>query len=412
MNVRISNTNLRGEILIPTSKSLSHRAIICAGLSNGRSIIYNYLDCDDTVYTLNALKSFGVKIRKQPDRLEIIGVKEFKYLNPIEVGDSASTLRLLLPILAVSNDEFIIKGSQRLMDRINTSDLDKLIGLDFKVNKDHVHVKGKLDIEKLELDDNLTSQLISGVLFTLPITNKNFWFKNINNPYIDLTIDMMKSFGIEFNNIDGYINTRNDYKNRSITIESDYSSAAFFISMAVLNKNITISGLNYDSIQGDRKILDYLEEMGVVFNYSDSLRVINNEIKGITKDLSITPDLVPIMAAIAAVSRGKSIFTGLEKLVLKESNRLEASYDVLKTMGADIHIENNSLIINGKPSLPGGVVVSGYNDHRIIMSLVAISSRVDKPYTITNAQHVSKSFPTFFQLYKQIGGLYESELSK
>ena len=203
------------------------------------------------------------------------------------------------------------------------------------------------------------------------------------------------------------------YNHRNVKIESDFSGAAFFIVMAVLNPDIKIKGLNFNSNQGDRAVIDYLQEMGVEFNFeNDSLEVLTNYIKGINKDLTLTPDLVPVMAAIASVSQGRTVFTGLEKLELKESDRLLSTCESLKTIGANIRIVNKDLIIYGQPFLNGGVSVSGYNDHRIIMSLAAISSRVIKPFIITNAEYVNKSFPTFFDLFTTIGGKYESNLSK
>jgi 3-phosphoshikimate 1-carboxyvinyltransferase len=413
MNVEIKPKNLAGEVEIPASKSLTHRAIICASLSVGKSIINNPLYCDDTLMTINAVKSFGVKVDIFQNHIEIEGVKEFKYNEIFDVGDSASTLRFLLPILAVSNQAFSIKGSKRLMRRIDTIDLKKLIGLNIEIHDDYINVKGKLDIEAIELNDNLTSQLISGILFTLPITRSKFKWKNINNPYIDLTIEMLKHFGVNMIYGEDYVFVEEKYNHTEIKIESDFSGAAFFIVMSVLNQDIKIKGLNINSIQGDRAVIDYLQEMGVEFNFENEyLEVVENPIKGINKDLTLTPDLVPVMAAIAAVSQGITIFTGLEKLELKESDRLLSTCESLKTIGANIKIVNKNLVIDGKPFLDGGVTVSGYNDHRIIMSLVAVSSRVLKPFLITNAEYVNKSFPSFFDLFTTLGGKYESNLSK
>lgn len=410
MDITIIPNQLTGEVLIPPSKSYTHRALICAGLSKGRSIINNPLFSDDTMMTINALRTFGVTININTNYLEVFGVEEFKVSGPIEVCDSASTLRFLLPILAISNDEFIIKGSRRLMERVNTSDLDKLIGLNIKVNDDNLHVKGKLEIKAIDIDDSLTSQLISGILFTLPITKKPFK-RNSNNSYVQLTMHMMMAFGIKFYANKEYMLTSGQYTNAQVEIESDYSNAAFFIVMAVLNKDIKLKGLKFKSLQGDRAILSYLEKMGVVFNYQD-FSIIKNNIHGIELDLSLTPDLVPVIAAIATVARGRSVLTGLDKLVLKESNRIVSTYESLKALGADIEISANKLIINGKDKLAGGVTISSYNDHRIIMALCAISSKVLNPYTITNAEHISKSLPSFFELYRNLGGIYESKLSE
>ena len=411
MNVVINPRKLHGEVIIPGSKSLTHRAVICAGLSQGKSIIYNPLLCDDTMMTIIALRSFGVKIEIFADCLEVEGVEAFKYHEPINAGDSASTLRFLLPILAFSNDEFIIKGSKRLMERINTTDLDKLVGLKISIYEDYIHVSGRLEIEKLDLDDTLTSQLISGIILTLPKTNNSFKWNNINNPYVELTMHMMELFGVKLIKENNYIYAVGKYNKTNIVIESDFSGAAFFIVMAVLNKDIIIKGLNFSSLQGDKAILDYLEEMGVEFDYSDGLKVKSSNLKGITKDLSLTPDLVPIMASLASISKGMSIFSGLDKLILKESNRLYSTYEVLKQLGADIEIVNGELHIHGKEYLEG-TTVSGYNDHRIIMSLVAISSLIKGKFTIIGANYVDKSFPTFFNLFTLLGGQYESKLSK
>lgn len=398
MEVTIYPQKLKGEVIIPPSKSLTHRALICASLADGISTIYNPLYSDDTYATISCLKSLGVKIDEYKDKIIVHGVKEYSLRGRLDAKDSASTIRFLIPIISLFINDFTFYGSKRLMERINTPDLLALDGLKFTFALDCVNIKGKLN-NNLHLSDNITSQFISGILFTTPYTN--ILLKNYDNPYIDLTKSMIN-----------YFLRNNKYEPQEIEIESDFSSASFFIAM-MLNNDIKINNLHFNSLQGDKRIISIFEEMGARFKKdSNTLTCLLGMTNGITINLSKNPDLVPIVAAVASISKGRSRITGIEKLQYKESNRIKSIYESLKAIGADIEIENHDLIINGKEFLEGNNTISGFHDHRIIMSLVALSSKVKYPYVIKGYEDVKKSFPNFWDLYQLIGGKYDCKISK
>ncbi|HHU55488.1 MAG TPA: hypothetical protein GXZ48_02195 [Acholeplasmataceae bacterium] len=397
MYVTIYPNPLHGEVIIPPSKSLTHRALICASLVKGKSIIYNPLYSDDTNATISCLKNLGVTITKLSDRIIVEGEGRYKLLGKLDGKESASTIRFLIPLVSHFVSDFSFHGSKRLTERLNTKDLLNLKGLKFDFFSDHVRVSGKLE-DEINLSDSITSQFISGIIFLKPIKKINI---NVpKNPYIDLTQSVVN-----------YFLDHGKYVPREIIIESDFSSASFFIAMMLFN-NIKIKGLNFDSLQGDKKIITFLEKMDAKFSNSNNrLLCLSGETKGIDLDLTLYPDLVPIMAAIASVSKGQTTIVGIEKLKYKESDRIKAIYLGLKQLGADIKYNKHNLIINGQDYLEGCATVDGFSDHRIIMSLVAISSKVKNPYTIKGFSEVNKSFPNFWDLYKSLGGKYECKVS-
>lgn len=406
MNIKIYPSSLSGTVTIPPSKSITHRALICASLANGESIIYNPLFSDDTIATISCLKSLGVDIFTKDDRIIISGKSNYRIKGRLDAKDSASTIRFLIPIISVFYDEFTIYGSKRLMQRLKTEDLNLIKGLAFTINLDNVIVSGKLD-RNLRICEKSTSQFISGLLLSQSLREGKLTIDSLDNPYIKLTLDVMKAFNVEYKNHQ----TIGMYKNIEYTVESDFSSASFFIAMMLNNKGLKIKGLNFNSIQGDKRFINFLELMGAKFIKDNNLFIcVDSNMRGIDLDLSLYPDLVPILAFVAAISKGVMRIKGISKLEFKESNRIIALYKSLKSLGANIEIASNTLIIKGKDRLKGDCIISGENDHRIIMSLAAISSSVSKPFVIEGAQYVDKSFPDFFTCFYKIGGKYESKL--
>lgn len=409
MNVKIYPQSLSGTVIIPGSKSLTHRALICASLANGISTIINPLLADDTFATIKCLKALGVKIIISEHEIKVFGVKRYTLQGKLEANESASTLRFLIPLISLWHDAFTIYASPRLLKRIDTNDLNTLKGLKFTINKDNLEVKGKLE-GNLYLSDEITTQWISGLLFTLPFTKGSLSVNKLDNKYIDLTITMMLAFkAFIINNHNLLTSDGSFYQSQTLNIEGDFSNASFFLTSAIFN-DIKVQGLNLNSIQGDRNFLTHLMQMGLKWTYHDSIIIQNKRPEAINLDLSLNPDLAPIMAALASVSKGRSIISGLNKLKYKESDRLQAIYESLKALGAKITIANDALIIEGQEYLPGGAIINGFNDHRIVMSLIAISSQVKESFVITDAEAVNKSFPEFFTLFKQLGGKYEYQI--
>lgn len=390
MNIKIIPSKLSGKVEIPGSKSITHRALICASLCSDSSIIRNPLICNDTFETMSMLKSLGVIFNIHKDYIEVIPPKKLEIKGELICKESASTLRFLIPLISFISDNFTIHSTNRMIERINTDDLRDLVGLNFEFQDSKIIIKGQLS-RVLKLKSNITSQWISGVLLVSPIYNIDLDVDNIGG-YTQITIDTMSMFGIEFDK--DYI-PKGRYVSNEVFVEADYSSASYFLAMSMFN-SVSVSNISNDSKQPD-----------AIFKYvKDNI----NEIKAI--NLKDAPDIAMLVAAVFSVTPGKRRITGLEKLRHKESNRLLAIFKALSSLGADIEIDNDVLILDGKDYLYGDVIVDSYNDHRVLMSVVAISSKVKKPFTITNKECINKSFPNFLQEFASIGGLYEDNIPK
>lgn len=390
MNLKIIPNSLSGKVEIPGSKSITHRALICASLCDDVSIIKNPLICNDTFETMSILKALGVTFNVYKDHIEVIPPKKLEVIDSFVCMESASTLRFLIPLLSTISNDIKIHTSNRMIERINTEDLFDLKGLNFSFEDSLIRIKGKIH-NKIKLKSNITSQWISGMLLLSPIYQIDLEVDNIGG-YTEITIDTMALFGITFDK--DYI-PRGKYQANEITVEVDYSSASYFLAMSMFN-NVTVINTKGESKQPDAIFKYVLENI--------------NDLKSI--NLKDAPDVAMLVAAVFAVTPGKRRITGLEKLKHKESNRLWAIFKALSLLGADIELDNDTLILDGKEFLYGDVAIESLNDHRVLMSIVAISSKIKKPFIITDKECINKSFPNFLKEFASIGGLYEDSLSK
>jgi 3-phosphoshikimate 1-carboxyvinyltransferase len=232
--------------------------------------------------------------------------------------------------------------------------------------------------------------------------------KNITSQsYIDMTIEVMKKFGVKVLEKDNtyYISKTQTYQPTEITIEGDYSQAAFFLVAGLIGEAIHVKGIVSDSKQGDKKIIDILTEMGGNLTLThDGILATPSETKGITIDLKDIPDLGPILMILAALSKGKTIFSHVDRLQYKESNRLQTMIHVLNQMGVSTYYEKDTLTIEGVKSLKGHITLSSEDDHRIAMSIAIASIRAENKITLLNADAVKKSYPQFYDVFQSLGG--------
>ncbi|NYB74574.1 3-phosphoshikimate 1-carboxyvinyltransferase [Sedimentibacter hydroxybenzoicus DSM 7310] len=388
MDILIKPTKLKGKLNIPPSKSLSHRAVICASLcKGGESIIKNLILSEDIKATVEGMKRL---IDKHIHNL-VIDCKE-----------SGSTLRFLIPISIVLNNQCRFKGSPRLFERPLDIyfDIFNEQNITYKTSKDvPLYVKGNLKAGTYKISGKISSQFISGLFFALPLLSGD---SNIiisdsleSRSYVNMTIDVMEKFGViikQMNANEFYIRGNQNYISSSYTIEADYSQASFFLAANELGNNIDCLGLNDTSLQGDKEIVD------IIKRYKSAEREI-------VIDASQIPDLVPIISVLASLKNGlttKIINAG--RLRIKESDRLKAISTEMKKIGADINETEDGLIINGVEKLSGGTKVSSWNDHRIAMSLAIAATNCEKEIILENCQAVNKSYPTFWDDYKYLGG--------
>ncbi|WP_040214794.1 3-phosphoshikimate 1-carboxyvinyltransferase [Clostridium polynesiense] len=396
----------KGNIQVPYSKSYGHRALICAALSNEPCTVENISFSQDITATLNCLKALGHKFSIKEDRVEFTG-KNIQVESTLYCRESGSTLRFLIPIAALGSRPWTIKGSRTLMSR--PLDIYREIfeqqGLTFNLNKTQgeLNIKGPLRAEKFKVRGNVSSQFISGLLFALPIAEGNSIIELTtelqSEKYVDMTLEVMKSFGINIIKEENkyLIKGKDKYRAFNYSVEGDYSQAAFWLTAGALNGDIVIKNLSYNSLQPDSEIINILKAMGADIKMtSEGLRAVKSKTRGIDIDASQIPDIIPIIAVLASLSSGTTRIYNAARLRLKESDRLNAISQGLNALGAQVEEKEDSLIIKGVPFLKGGRV-KGFNDHRIVMSLAIASTRCIEPVYIEDSEAVNKSYPKFFE---------------
>ena len=401
-NILIKPRKLSGEVVVPPSKSMAHRAIICAALSKGKSIIDNIDLSDDIIATINAARSMGAKIEIDNRKVAVEGILSSPNNENfiVDCNESGSTLRFFVPITMLLNQKKTFIGKGNLGKRplnVFYEIFDKQ-GIKYSYKKDilDLQVEGKLKPDTFYVRGDISSQFITGLLFALPLLNDDskivITSKLESKSYLDLTLSMLDKFGIEIENKDYkefIIKGNQEYKAMDYTVEGDYSQAAFFLSANYIGNDIEIKGLDENSLQGDKEILKWLEVLK------------NDENKVI--DATNCPDIIPILTVCAALTKGKTEIINAGRLRLKECDRLTAISTQLNKLGADIIEHEESLTINGVDSLNGGYVDS-FKDHRISMSLAIASSRCKDDIIIKDYMCVKKSYPHFYEDFKKLGG--------
>lgn len=411
--------SLRGKIQAPPSKSYTIRAIISAGL-NGNTKILNPLFSEDTIAAINALKRLGAGIKKGKNFLEVRGFRGVPTLKGayINVGESGTLLRLLLPIIGLGKGKFFVQGRGSLLKRPNKPIAEALLswGVDIR-GKDsefrlpvQINGKGAIRGGAIKVSARMSSQTISSLLTVAPKASRDVLIivngKAVSRPYIDITIDVLKWAGIKIH--------RRGYKRFSIKagqifrpkkdflVHGDYSSAAFLIAACCLIKSdVVITDLVKDK-QGDSRIIHILNRMGAKIQQSNNEVSIKGPfgLKGMDIDCADTPDLVPILAVAGCFAKGKTRIYNIGHLAYKESNRIQEPAAELKKLGAKINAGPDYLTVEESKLKPGEVC--GCNDHRIAMALVVCGLRIGG-ITIKGAQCIDKSYPRFILDTKSLG---------
>lgn len=414
VDIELFPSTLKGHIKAPPSKSLSHRALICASLAKGQSTITNIVYSEDILATIGALELLGAKFEKHKDKLIIKGIRKIKAPNEaINCNESGSTLRFLIPLFSLSNKKISFTGKASLIKRPQSvyQEIFKQDNNLFKVINNKIQVNGSVTAGEYLLKGDVSSQFFTGLMFALPLLKENSTILVDGNleskGYIDLTIQILEEFGIDVLEIENgyFIKGNQRYTPSNYKVEGDYSQAAFFLVGGVLNGLINVTDLEHESLQGDKAIIEVIKAMkGKVIYTENGYITESTPTSGTIVDLSNYPDLGPIIALLGSLSKGKTKIINAGRLRIKESDRIESTVKTLIALGANISSTKDEIIIHGKDTLKGGVTLDSYNDHRIAMMISIAASLSKEKVILTNANAVNKSYPNFFEDFKSVGG--------
>jgi 3-phosphoshikimate 1-carboxyvinyltransferase len=411
---------LSGQVCASPSKSYTQRMVIAAALSNGTSQVSNPLLSEDTEATLRAITALGAKVTVADGCWVIEGAKTLKGSEkPIDCGESAATLRFMIPVAALASDSstLVFRGSieKRPIEPLLAS--LKELGANAYVgklgDKDAVFVEGSGIVGgETSIPGDVSSQFISGLMFACPKAKVDTEIL-LTSPlesagYVKMTQAVLGNHGIKVPAHENHIHipANQTYTPSDGKVPGDFSSAAFLLgAAAVTHSKVQINNLDYSGVQGDKEIMGILKRMGVEGKVCEDrveIECTSNLLKPVEVDAKNIPDLVPAIAVLACYARGTSHIFGAHRLRLKESDRLESVYLELTKMGAQISIKEDGLIIQGGSPLHGAEI-DPHNDHRIAMACAVAALGAEGQTTIQNAECVRKSYPQFFTHLKQLG---------
>lgn len=412
MKVTLTPCSLCGTVTAPPSKSVGHRSIICAALSGTPVTVYNCGESEDMTATVSSVKALGATVERDGKTLKITPAKRNTEGAVLDCHESGSTARFMIPVaaaLGVKNATFT--GSGRLPERpfgIIAEALRKN-GVECSSDKLPMTVSGQLKSGVFEIPGNVSSQYISGLLLGLSVVEGKSEII-LTSPlesaaYVDITLSELAAFGADIKSIDnGYIiNGKPSLTATERTVEGDWSQAAFFLCAGALSDGITVTGLDPQSLQGDREIVELLRRFGARVTASgNSVTVSRGELKGIEIDASQIPDLVPVLAVTAALAKGKTVIKNAERLRIKESDRLKETVLRLKSFGINAYETPDGMVIEG--GAPKAAEITSANDHRIVMAFSILAANAEGVSAIDGCEAINKSYPKFFEDLKLLGG--------
>lgn len=426
----IKPTCLKGTVQIPPSKSVSHRAIICAALAKGVSIVDNLILSDDIIATIDALRLLGADIKcenYQLDRYRItvhggLQVKD-RELKVMDCKESGSTLRFLIPIAAAlgAHCQFVGRGrlGERPLDTYYDIFKEQQFSYTTTKNKLPLTISSQLKPLDVKIRGDISSQFITGLLFALPTLEGDSTITITTDMeskgYIDLTLQVLRDFGIVINHEQYkkfFIKGGQSYKAHDYTVEGDYSQAAFWLVAGCLGNDIVCQGLNPNSLQSDKAILKIIEDMDGKVSWLDEYTVKAEPKKttGTVIDVADCPDIAPILTVLASLSNGCTQIINAGRLRIKESDRITSTTTELSKLGARIKEEAESMQIEGRESFVGCVDLDAWNDHRIAMAIAIACTRNKDTVRLEGASSVKKSYPRFWQDYLDVGGEIEGDI--
>lgn len=407
MDITIFPQKLQGQVRAIPSKSQAHRLFLCAALADRPTQIEIPTLCDDLAATIGCLVGFGGEVVHLFGQAEVVTPIHATAQSAVcNCGESGSTLRFMLPLAGALGIDTLFLLEGRLPYRplsplwvelerhgcrlswVRRTQLQSELGHVPRAVTAGLRLRGTLRPGHYRLDGNISSQFISGLLMALPLLDGESYVELIgpvsSRPYIEMTLKTLSLFGVHWENFRTL--GRQTYISPEVcTVEGDWSNAAFWLAANALGSEVHVDGLRENSVQGDKAVCELLPRLreNISFSAAD------------------TPDLVPVLAVVAAANRG-AVITDIARLRLKESDRVAAIVDLLNSLGGHAVATENELTIYPAPLLGG--TVDARNDHRIAMAAAVASTVCTRPVTILDAQCVSKSYPAFWKEFTRLGG--------
>lgn len=409
-----ANRAIGGVIAAPPSKSMAHRAVLCAALAKGVSHIQNLEYSQDISATLAAAAQLCAHVERAPHSACIEGLGRFCPITaPVDCCESGSTLRFLIPLCSLTGQAVTFTGRGRLMERPQSvyEQLFKSRGLRFEHSAAGLTAEGALPSGEYELAGNVSSQFISGLLFALPLLDGDSVLRLVppveSRSYIDMTRTMQARFGVHSSWQDEttlIIPGGQQYTPCNTVVEGDYSQAAFPAVLGAVCGGVTITGLAPDTAQGDAAILDILRRCGARFVRSGTSVIFEKApLHGVDIDLADCPDLGPVLMVLGCLCEGATVIRNAGRLRLKESDRIAAMEAEIRACGGSISSEGGTVTVQGGGLHAPAGPLCGHNDHRVVMSLAVLALAAGLPLTVAGAEAVEKSWPNFWQAIEPLG---------
>ncbi len=423
MDTVFSPACLTGTAAAPASKSEAHRRLLCAGLAKGTTLLTGFMHSEDTAATLRCIKALGASAVREGDTLTITGGAERPQLMPVyDCGESGSTLRFFVPIALALTHGGIFRMHGRLGRRPMDIYRELFVprGVLWRMGEGadgtaELTVTGGLSSGDYMLPGNVSSQFVSGLLFALPLlpgpSSLTVTPPVESSGYIAMTVQALRDCGIRLEQTGDAawrIPGSQRYGISSGPLHGDWSQAAVLLCAGALGGDVTVTGLQLDSLQGDRAILEHLRTLGArVDEAEDAVRVRGGRLTGAVLDMRDTPDIAPLLALVCQLAEGESRLTGCGRLRVKESDRLEETARMLRLMGGNAEIVGQDMVLRGIGGLKGGMTLPDSGDHRMVMLASLAALRADAPVTVRGVEALTKSWPDYLSEYRGLGGKAE-----
>ena len=414
MNALVSQTKkVNGKVNILSSKSELHRLILISAFADDKTeISFNGEPSKDVIATISCIRSIGAKAEIEEGKITVTPVSEITSdVADVFCNESGSTLRFILPMFSAVGKNISVTVSGRLGNRPLSPMYEILENNGAKLSGNGQYpliASGRFSGGNVEIAGNVSSQFISGLLMAMPLTKQGGSVKVIgtfeSRPYVDITIGMMQKFGVTVTEKDNVFTVSGKYKSpKKVMAGGDWSNTAFFACLGAISGKTVTTGLDFNSLQGDKKVAEILAKFGAKVKVKgDALTVKKHKLQGLEIDAKDIPDMVPALSVVASVSKGETVFKNAERLRLKESDRIKSVVDMINALGGEAKETKGGLIVIGKEKLKGGTV-DGANDHRIVMSASIASAVCENQVIIEGAEAVAKSYPQFFEIIKTFG---------